>query len=223
MQATAPDRPTVLVAVQLLYDTDAEHAADFAELRRLVHTLGYEMIATVSPEAFDGPRLHVLAPGAARAPAEPARALTLRLLREWSGLARSLARLHDGVLHACAISLLGVSAFPCGIELGDEISGDPLHHAVAIAPDGSYALLRSSSRVGSRLRVAPRSAPRAAAERVVAMQMAAILPRSIAINLAKSIVFSPVQGLVSLGESNPAGEKAGVPPSDSRENHVRSW
>jgi GTP-binding protein HflX len=38
----------VLVAVQLPGVTDAEHEADLAELGRLVHTLGYQVVATVS-------------------------------------------------------------------------------------------------------------------------------------------------------------------------------
>ncbi|MFT3764589.1 MAG: GTPase HflX [Minicystis sp.] len=46
---SAPDRPAaVLVAVQLPDVSDVDHAADLAELGRLVHTLGYEVIATIS-------------------------------------------------------------------------------------------------------------------------------------------------------------------------------
>ncbi|SEU37016.1 GTPase HflX [Stigmatella erecta] len=40
--------PAVLVGVQLPGVSDIEHAADLAELGRLVHTLGYEVVATVS-------------------------------------------------------------------------------------------------------------------------------------------------------------------------------
>ena len=43
------DRPrAVLVGVQLPEASDLEHATHLAELRRLVHTLGYETVATVS-------------------------------------------------------------------------------------------------------------------------------------------------------------------------------
>src|SRR5262249_5969305 len=43
------DRPAaVLVSVQLSGVSDVDHAADLAELGRLVHTLGYDVIATVS-------------------------------------------------------------------------------------------------------------------------------------------------------------------------------
>ncbi len=38
----------VLVGVQLPHVSDTEHAADLAELGRLVHTLGYDVVATVS-------------------------------------------------------------------------------------------------------------------------------------------------------------------------------
>ncbi|WP_141589223.1 GTPase HflX [Myxococcus sp. AB056] len=47
--STFPERlRAVLVGVQLPGVSDEEHAADFAELRRLVHTLGYDTVATVS-------------------------------------------------------------------------------------------------------------------------------------------------------------------------------
>ena len=48
--ANAPSErpPAVLVGVQLPNVSDVEHAADLAELGRLVHTLGYEVVATVS-------------------------------------------------------------------------------------------------------------------------------------------------------------------------------
>ena len=43
------DRPrAVLVGVHLPEVTDLEHATHLAELRRLVHTLGYETVATIS-------------------------------------------------------------------------------------------------------------------------------------------------------------------------------
>jgi GTP-binding protein HflX len=59
MIANAPERPTaVLVAVQLPSVTDVEHDADLAELRRLVDTLGLQVVATVSQKR------HALAPGA---------------------------------------------------------------------------------------------------------------------------------------------------------------
>jgi GTPase len=46
---SSPSRPpAVLVSVQLPGVSDIEHAADLAELGRLVHTLGYEVVATVS-------------------------------------------------------------------------------------------------------------------------------------------------------------------------------
>jgi GTP-binding protein HflX len=49
MTSASPEPPAaVLVAVQLPGVGDAEHASDLAELRRLVHTLGYEVIASVS-------------------------------------------------------------------------------------------------------------------------------------------------------------------------------
>ena len=49
MPPPAPTRPAaVLVAVQLPDVSDADHAADLAELRRLVDTLGYEVVASVS-------------------------------------------------------------------------------------------------------------------------------------------------------------------------------
>jgi GTP-binding protein HflX len=49
MLNTRPARPcAVLVGVQLPGVSDAEHAADLAELARLVKTLGYDTVATVS-------------------------------------------------------------------------------------------------------------------------------------------------------------------------------
>lgn len=49
MSNSSSTRPlAVLVGVQLPGVSDAEHAADLAELGRLVHTLGYEVAATVS-------------------------------------------------------------------------------------------------------------------------------------------------------------------------------
>jgi GTP-binding protein HflX len=49
MSTTTPERPAaLLVAVQLPGVTDEDHAADLAELGRLVHTLGYDVVATVS-------------------------------------------------------------------------------------------------------------------------------------------------------------------------------
>jgi GTP-binding protein HflX len=49
MLKTHPARPlAVLVGVQLPGVSDAEHAADLAELSRLVKTLGYDAVATVS-------------------------------------------------------------------------------------------------------------------------------------------------------------------------------
>lgn len=49
MSKSSPERPlAVLVGVQLPGVSDTEHAADLAELGRLVHTLGYEVTATVS-------------------------------------------------------------------------------------------------------------------------------------------------------------------------------
>ncbi len=44
----APTPKAVLVGVQVHGVTDVEHAADLAELGRLVHTLGFEVVATVS-------------------------------------------------------------------------------------------------------------------------------------------------------------------------------
>lgn len=49
MSKSPSERPlAVLVGVQLPGVSDTEHAADLAELGRLVHTLGYEVTATVS-------------------------------------------------------------------------------------------------------------------------------------------------------------------------------
>ena len=49
MSNSPPGRPrAVLVGVQLQDVSDLDHAAHLAELRRLVHTLGYETVATVS-------------------------------------------------------------------------------------------------------------------------------------------------------------------------------
>lgn len=49
MAKTLPERPrAVLVGVQLPGVTDEAHAADLAELRRLVHTLGFDSVATVT-------------------------------------------------------------------------------------------------------------------------------------------------------------------------------
>ena len=49
MSTLPTDRPrAVLVGVQLPEAADAEHAAHLAELRRLVHTLGYQVVATLS-------------------------------------------------------------------------------------------------------------------------------------------------------------------------------
>src|SRR5512147_2240587 len=48
--SSAPSRRprAVLVGVQLPEVSELDHAAHLAELRRLVHTLGYETVATVS-------------------------------------------------------------------------------------------------------------------------------------------------------------------------------
>jgi GTP-binding protein HflX len=49
MSTLLPDRPrAVLVGIQLPEASDLEHAAHLAELRRLVNTLGFETVATVS-------------------------------------------------------------------------------------------------------------------------------------------------------------------------------
>ncbi|MCY1023492.1 GTPase HflX [Pyxidicoccus sp. MSG2] len=49
MSKNLPARPrAVLVGVQFPSVSDTEHAADLAELRRLVHTLGYDAVATVT-------------------------------------------------------------------------------------------------------------------------------------------------------------------------------
>src|SRR3954467_6827516 len=49
MSSPPPARPlAVLVGVHLPGVSDVEHAADLAELGRLVHTLGYEVTATVT-------------------------------------------------------------------------------------------------------------------------------------------------------------------------------
>jgi GTPase len=49
MSNAPPERPAaVLVAVQLPGVSDGDHAADLAELGRLVHTLGHEVVASVS-------------------------------------------------------------------------------------------------------------------------------------------------------------------------------
>ncbi|SEN07143.1 GTP-binding protein HflX [Stigmatella aurantiaca] len=48
MPSSSSFPPAVLVGVQLPGVSDIEHAADLAELGRLVHTLGYEVVATVS-------------------------------------------------------------------------------------------------------------------------------------------------------------------------------
>ncbi|ADO72705.1 GTPase HflX [Stigmatella aurantiaca] len=47
-QSSSARPPAVLVGVQLPNVSDTEHAADLAELGRLVHTLGYEVVATVT-------------------------------------------------------------------------------------------------------------------------------------------------------------------------------
>ena len=58
------DRSTaVLVAVQLPDVTDVEHAADLAELRRLVETLGYDVVATVSQKRDTLARAAILGEG----------------------------------------------------------------------------------------------------------------------------------------------------------------
>ncbi len=48
METNAPRPRAVLVAVQLPGVTDDEHAGSLAELGRLVHTLGFEVVATLS-------------------------------------------------------------------------------------------------------------------------------------------------------------------------------
>lgn len=48
MPSSSSRPPAVLVGVQLPGVSDIEHTADLAELGRLVHTLGYEVVATVS-------------------------------------------------------------------------------------------------------------------------------------------------------------------------------
>ena len=58
------DRPTaVLVAVQLPEVPDLDHAANLAELRRLVKTLGYDVVATVSQKRSGLARAAVLGEG----------------------------------------------------------------------------------------------------------------------------------------------------------------
>lgn len=64
MPTPAPDRPAaVLVAVQLPEVSDEDHAADLAELRRLVHTLGYDVVGTVSQKRAALARAAVLGEG----------------------------------------------------------------------------------------------------------------------------------------------------------------
>jgi GTP-binding protein HflX len=49
MQTTQAEKPrAILVGVQLPGVSDAEHTADLAELGRLVHTLGFEVVGTIS-------------------------------------------------------------------------------------------------------------------------------------------------------------------------------
>src|SRR3954466_12749823 len=49
MTNSSPARPhAVLVGVQLPGVSDVDHAADLAELGRLVHTLGFDVVATIS-------------------------------------------------------------------------------------------------------------------------------------------------------------------------------
>ena len=49
MSSPSPERPlAVLVAIQLHGVSDVDHESDIAELGRLVHTLGFDVIATVS-------------------------------------------------------------------------------------------------------------------------------------------------------------------------------
>ncbi|MRG95534.1 GTPase HflX [Polyangium spumosum] len=71
MSRTATDRPAaVLVAVQLSTVADVDHEADMAELGRLVNTLGYDIVATVSQRRSHVSKGAVLGEGKLRALAE---------------------------------------------------------------------------------------------------------------------------------------------------------
>jgi GTPase len=71
MSKNATERPAaVLVAVQLSTVADEDHAADMAELGRLVNTLGYDVVATVSQRRSSVSKGAVLGEGKLRALAE---------------------------------------------------------------------------------------------------------------------------------------------------------
>jgi len=71
MSKNVTDRPAaVLVAVQLATVADQDHEADMAELGRLVNTLGYEVIATVSQRRSSVSKGAVLGEGKLRELAE---------------------------------------------------------------------------------------------------------------------------------------------------------
>ncbi|MDC3962791.1 GTPase HflX [Polyangium jinanense] len=71
MSKTGTDRPAaVLVAVQLATVADVDHAADMAELGRLVNTLGYDVVATVSQRRSNVSKGAVLGEGKLRVLAE---------------------------------------------------------------------------------------------------------------------------------------------------------
>ncbi|TKD01487.1 GTPase HflX [Polyangium fumosum] len=71
MSKTGTDRPAaVLVAVQLATVADVDHEADMAELGRLVNTLGYDVVATVSQRRSNVSKGAVLGEGKLRVLAE---------------------------------------------------------------------------------------------------------------------------------------------------------
>ncbi|MDI1445533.1 GTPase HflX [Polyangium sp. 6x1] len=71
MSKTGTDRPAaVLVAVQLATVADVDHEADMAELGRLVNTLGYDVVATVSQRRSHVSKGAVLGEGKLRVLAE---------------------------------------------------------------------------------------------------------------------------------------------------------
>ena len=63
LPTATPQKTAVLVAVQLSDVSDAEHAAAIAELRRLVKTLGYEVVGEVSQKRGGLRTASVLGPG----------------------------------------------------------------------------------------------------------------------------------------------------------------
>jgi len=139
MPTPAPDRPTaVLVAVQLPEVSDADHAADLAELRRLVRTLGYDVVATVSQKRAVLSRAAVLGEG---------KLAELAALTGGTGVLPSLAPAHKDKarLRRQAVEGTGPKTEP-EPELDDDAEPAPRPTVVVVDHELSPSQLRNLER-----------------------------------------------------------------------------